>query len=515
MSDCQPAVTTAILKQSLLDIQEDLNECLYLSVDCINRLKTFLKDIQKVKIHIGMRVYQDILITTEQYIDTYSGYIHQVKEQISIIDTLSPSLTILSGCGKILTETHEFLRVFQTRVAALVTSTDWQSPTFSHSLHSEAGRQLNTIYATINDYKRDQHWDSHRYERAFLSQYIDGILKIPVSIWSTSSGMAAFTTILNFLLLEHKVKRTVLIGKSIYFENKALLLSAFGEKIIEVDESDTQSIIQAVKTHNPSVIIFDSLTNAPGIPVVNLTAIFRYCIANSREETYIIIDNTCLSTAFQPLPLFLGRLTKLKLIMFESLNKYHQFGMDRVTGGILWSLGAGTEKLFDYRVHLGTILPDVCACSMPTPNRSMLEMRLVRFDRNATILASHLTEWIESHPHSPFSSIVYPGLPNHPDYKNTMLLPFHGSYFTIQFKRKYQTISSYKRFVALVITTAKKYRVDIVSGTSFGLHTTRIYLTAIRSKPTMPFVRIALGTEHRLALEKIQSVFIDACSNFR
>jgi cystathionine beta-lyase/cystathionine gamma-synthase len=514
MKDHHLPVNTAFLKQSLFDIREDLCECRYLISDSQNRLKTFFRDIQKVKIHINPRIYQETCITVDQYLSLYTEYTHTVHEQISKLDSLAPSLTILEESENILSETREFLRSYQAKVSALITSTDWQSPSFAHSLRSQAGRQLNTIYATINDYKRDQHWDSYRYERAYLSEYIDGLIKLPVNIWATSSGMAAFTTILSFLMLEHKIKNPVIIGKSIYFENKALLRLAFGEKIIEVDESDTQGIIQVIKTHNPSALFFDSATNAPMLPVPDLKYILRYCIANVRQETYIVIDNTCLSTTFQPLPLFLGHLTKLKLIMFESLNKYHQFGMDRVTGGILWGIGADTEKLFDYRVHLGTIIPDVLACSLPTPNRTLLDLRLARLDRNTTLLATSLESWIQAHPDSPFTSVIYPGLATHPDYKHTMLLPFHGSYFTIQFKRKYQTINSYKRFVALVIATAKKYRIAIVSGTSFGLHTTRIYLTAVRNKPDKPFIRISLGTEHRLALEQIQQVFENVLTHF-
>jgi cystathionine beta-lyase/cystathionine gamma-synthase len=200
--------------------------------------------------------------------------------------------------------------------------------------------------------------------------------------------------------------------------------------------------------------------------------------------------------------------------MFESLNKYYQFGMDRVTGGILWSTGGtSTEKLIDYREHLGTIMPDVTSASLPTPNRKLLMRRLQRHERNASLLASAIQEWIDMHPKSQLSQIIFPGLPNHP--ANKLPMPFHGSYFMIEFKKPYQTIPSYKRFVSSVIAEAKRSHVDIVSGTSFGLNRTRIYLTAVRNKPATPFVRVAVGVEHRIAIENIKQVCIRACAHFR
>ena len=80
---------------------------------------------------------------------------------------------------------------------------------------------------------------------------------------------------------------------------------------------------------------------------------------------------------------------------------------------------------------------------------------------------------------------------------------FFGSYFTFGFKKKYQKVSFYQRFVKEVIKEANKRDLQIVSGTSFGLSTSRIYLTALRAEETVPFVRFAVGTENRYIIEKI------------
>lgn len=275
-------------------------------------------------------------------------------------------------------------------------------------------------------------------------------------------------------------------------------MQSFPYQLIFVDESDTEKVLEAIDTHQPSVIFLDSLTNAPDIIVPDLPAIIKHLRA-TKKETYLIIDNTGLSVQLQPIPLVLGRRTSLRLIMFESLNKYHQFGMDRVSGGIMVGYGEDTGKLFDYRLHAGTIIADSIVASLPSPHRKTLIRRLARHARNATILARALQQWIHAHPDSPFESISYPGL---------------GSYFTIKFKKQYATISKFKRFVKISLYIAKHHGVNLVSGTSFGLDTTRIYLTAMRSRPHAPFVRIAVGTEHIHTVESLRDVFVETLRKF-
>ncbi|RPJ06022.1 MAG: PLP-dependent transferase [Spirochaetaceae bacterium] len=504
-----------LLREAIADTYNDLEEVLYLTRDCMGKLRTFIGDLRRVKTHIDPLVYQETLIASQQYTDLYFQQETNIIHTMNDLGELAPSETLLVMGEDTVCQSRNFLRSYQERTGALVTSTDWQSPSYAHAMRSQAGRQTNTIYATINDYKRDQSWDTYYWEHAFLKEYIDAIIKFPIRPLATSSGMSAFTTIVNYLTMEHASTRPVCIGSSIYYENKLLLQSLFGDRIVQVDESDTDHIISVIKTHNPCFIFFDSMTNAPGLPVPDMTAIIRFLVGYVKQDTFLVVDNTCLSAMFQPLPLFYGRLTKLRLIVFESLLKYHQFGMDRVPGGVIWATGGDTGKLFDYRDHLGTILPDALVQSLPTPNRKLLTARLARYERNASLIASRLEEWIDTHVNHPYTKIVYPGLPNHSMHKENKSLPYHGCYFIVEFKKKKQTVATYKRFISFVLQTAKRQRVDIVAGTSFGLNSTRIYLTALRSRPTIPFVRIAVGTEHRIAIEKVLAVLISSLSHFK
>lgn len=445
------------------------DELRYLISDAKWRLLRFLRDIKQNRKHIHPISFEKSNALATQYLD---------------------ELAYLTDA-----DAFEYLRTHQALFGALITNTDWQSPSYAHTFISQAGRETGKIYATRNDYKRDQHWDAYHFEQAFLKENVDIFIKLPMHVYATTSGMAAFTTIVMFLLGEKKAEGKILCGTSIYFENKTLITQLFADKLIVVDESDTKGALQAIDTHNPSVIFFDSLTNAPNIVVPDLTTIIRHLL-RTKNETHLIIDNTGLSINFQPFSKIFGRRTNLRIIQFESLNKYHQFGMDRVTGGIIVSYGKEAGKLFDYRAHMGTNITDVAAASLPTPNRKYLTKRLALHNKNAMFLATALQNWIDHNPYSSFKGISYPGI---------------GSYFTIKFKKKYATIPQFKRFVHMSLSIAKRRRANLVSGTSFGLNSTRIYLTAVRSKPNTPFVRIAVGVEDPLPLRE---VFIETLEQF-
>jgi cystathionine beta-lyase/cystathionine gamma-synthase len=444
----------------------------------------------------------------------YESIISEIKTHIDELKK-NHNASLLTNAFESIEKSRDILRTHQTLLGALITSTNWQSPSFAHSVKSQAGTDEGSIEATINDYKRDQHNRAIQYEQSFKKNYIDGLITFPVNVYATSSGMAAFSTILSYLIFEKKLTGTILVGASIYFECKALLQALPSVSIVEVNDTDTSTILKQIDRYQPSVIFFDSIANMPTIAVPNIDKILSHIVSQSKKNTILVVDNTCRSIFFQPIPQILGKFSKVSLIVFESLNKYHQFAMDRVTGGIIWCYGGDTGKISNYRVHTGTNIPDVAAASLPTPNRNLLSRKLQRHGRNATFIARILSKYILEHPTCHITSVIYPQLPSHPSYFWTKTYPFSGSFISLQFEKKYQTIASYKRFIRLVLTVAEKEHIPIVSGTSFGLHTTRIYLTAIRSSPTTPFVRISIGTEHFSAIESIAEILTQTLEQFR
>ncbi len=482
-----------LLKDSFKDLQEDFEELEYLIKSALFHLNRFLSELDRIKKYIRDETYNSTLSSSfflKKNLEKILARIWLRKDQAK---TTGSSLQLLERLSNEKEICFDLIRSFYGLIGTLVTSLDFQSPSFSHSLYSQAGKQTGQIIGTINDYKRDAHLDEKEYEEKYLKEYIDAPFKFGIHTYMTASGQAAFTTILNFLLMEGKINGKVILEKSSYFQYKQLLIGALKDKIIEVDEKETAEILKIIKIENPCCIFFDSLCNAKDIPMPDLAKIIDFLIKEYRKEIYLVIDNTCLSVFFQPFKLLIGKTRKVHLIVFESLMKYHHFGLDRATGGIIVAYGRDTQKLFDYRKHSGTNIADTYVYMFPVPNRKMLESRFLRLQRNATLLSSSLQAYLEQKLNREITKIVYPE---------------KGSFFNIEFKKK--NIKKYKKFIAIVISEAIKRKFQIVGGTSFGLNNTRIYLTSLWTKFGEPFVRIAAGTENRYQIEIIKEVLKSA-----
>lgn len=504
---------STILPTAIEELSQDLKDLKFLLSSCSSQLKRFGSDIHRSAKYILPSTFLSIKNQIQRnekelkiiYKDL-NTYVNQARDK-------KPSLSAYKKLHDAKKRYYDLFRSQQAIIGALLTSTDWQSPTFIHSSQSYAGSQTGKIWGTINDYKRDVHLDEKNYETEYIKQYVDTLFKFNLHAYLTNSGMAAFTTILTYLATEKKIRGKILIGKSVYFQYKQILCRALGKNIVEIDEMQTENIIKTLEKHQPSVIFFDSLCNAAEIPIPNLTTIFEYIYKNAKKETYIVIDNTCLSTFYQPYKNKKGN-KKVHLLVFESLNKYYQFGLDRVTAGIIIAQGKDASGIFEYRKHAGTNITDSSVYVLPKPNRKRLENRLIRHQRNACLLASSLHDHIAKNKKSPVAKIIYPGLSHHPAYKWTCNLSFKGSFFNICFKSRYQSVRNLQRFVNIVIDTAKKEDVDIAAGTSFGLNTTRIYLTSLRTDYGQPFMRISAGIEDIYQLYKIKKVFIKSLTKF-
>lgn len=499
-----------ILEASAADIKGDFEELDYLYSTMILQLRAFTKQLQQSEKYIYTDTVHFVKRQTENYLHNYTTAHDKIRVLLDNLKTTTATKTNIELLTQQKHHYYQILRAQQGLVGSLITATDWQSPSFLHSTFSMAGRQTGKIIGMVNDYKRDRHLDEQEYEKRFVKEYIDGIFKLGVHAFLTNSGMAAFTTILNFLQMEKAITGLpVLIGKSIYFENKELIQKLIRTKIITIDEMRTDHVLDVITKQKPSAIFLDSLCNATDIAVPDLKRIIRTVVKVAQKDTIIVIDNTGLSIALQPLKFIIGKTHKVQLITFESLNKYHQFGMDRVTGGIIWAYGKDTAKLFFAREHSGTNIGDSPCYILPVPSRRYLQSRLDRHNRNATYLAANLHDYALKNPRSKIASVIYPGLPHHESYAWSKGLSFQGSYFVLQFKPKHQTVRNYRRFLKMVIAEAKKQNVQIVAGTSFGFNTTRVYLTSLQSDYGTPFVRVSVGTENRLELEQIREVFIN------
>ena len=291
----------------------------------------------------------------------------------------------------------DLLRAERALTAGLVAAADWQSPSFLHSTMPAAGRQRGRIQAHWNDYKRDRHLDGEELERRWVAEMVDGPPGLRALL--TTCGMAALTTVLSFLTMEGQLGGPVLVGAGVYHETRLLLERAMPGRVRIVDERDTQGLLRTIEELNPSAIFLDALSNTKWMPVAELPPLIDHL---RHSETHLVIDNTGLSVFSQPFAL---ADESVRLIVFESLLKYAQLGLDRANAGVIVARGEVAEALSEYREHLGTNVADVAVHAVPSPDRGVLERRLERLGRNALVLASHLRDRVDG-----AVEIVYPGL---------------------------------------------------------------------------------------------------------
>ena len=384
----------------------------------------------------------------------------------------------------------DLLRTEQALLGGLVGAGDWQSPSFAHSLRPAAGRQAGRVRPHWNDYKRDRHLDADTYERLYRRELVDGPPGLRALL--TSCGMSAFTTIVSFLRCERKLDGPVLAGSGLYHETRLLLERVLHDRLLLVDERDPHTLSRAIDGLAPSAIFLDSLSNTTWMPVPDLQAVIERLRGT---DIYLVVDNTGLSLGCQPFAL---ADESVRLLVFESLLKYAQLGLDRVNAGVIVARAADAELLADYREHLGTNISDLAVHALPRPDRRVLGRRLARLERNALVLAARLEE------RAPASvEIVYPGLRAHPCAHTAAGLPFRGGCLSIVLAENGGDLAREYAFIEAAVAEASRRGVALHAGSSFGFDTTRVYLTAARAACGEPFLRVAAGTEHRLALDPL------------
>lgn len=374
--------------------------------------------------------------------------------------------------------------------ACKLVEADYQAPSFAASLTPQAGRRVGKIWANMTDYTRDQHDLAISYEKKFAREYLPKMGVWPITPYVTNSGMAALTTIAAMLHRVHGVEQTIMVGEHSYFQNRELLQNSFA-KVIAFDEGDIAEWTGLIEKEKPLAIFVDTLCNVSELVVPPIEKIARE-YKSIKGPKYLVIDNSLLGYGFPWQNVLRYKTKDMTIIGWESLNKYYQFGLDRTMGGIVWASNEKTSiEIFYARMHCGSILSDIQTALLPTPNRRIMKKYLARIQNNGSYLAKFLTNKIDNK-----VAVIKRAETGY---------GFDGAQIVV----RHQTTKSYlnlRGVINKIIKSAKKEGVQIVAGSSFGLHNTRIYVTARKTDYAQMFLRIAVGTEEREQIEKIAKV---------
>lgn len=213
-----------------------------------------------------------------------------------------------------------------------------------------------------------------------------------------ASGMAAIDTLLRLVRPDERV----VCGNDLYggtFRLFDKVLSDYGLRFTFVDTTDTAAIQAALEREPARLVWLETPTN----PMLRLADISAVAVLARAAGAWLAVDNTFASPALQR-PLALGA-----DFAVHSTTKYLGGHSDVVGGAIVTDNEAAYERLKFLQNAAGAV-PGPFDCFLTLRGIKTLGLRMRAHCDNATAVA-HFLEG-----HAAVERVIYPGLPNHPQY---------------------------------------------------------------------------------------------------
>lgn len=217
-----------------------------------------------------------------------------------------------------------------------------------------------------------------------------------------SSGMAAIDTVLKLVA----PGQHVLAGNDVYGGTFRLLdkvLKGYGIEYSFVEMTDLAAVKNGLRP-NTRLVLLETPTN-PRLKVFDIAAIARLAHANG-PNALVLVDNT-FATPYLQRPLELGA-----DIVVHSTTKYLGGHSDVVGGAALMNDDVVYERLKFLQNAIGAV-PGPMDCWLVLRGLKTLTLRMDRHAENALAVARFLSD------HPQVKEVIYPGLPDHPQYELT------------------------------------------------------------------------------------------------
>ena len=253
-------------------------------------------------------------------------------------------------------------------------------------VHEELGRHKGYEYARVQNPTRQA-----------LEENL-AVLEGGLQGHAYASGMAAISTLLTLLKAgEHAVCSRNVYGGTFRFFHQ--ILERYDLQFTWVDSTDLDEIEKAM-TPKTRLVYVETPTN----PMMEVTDIAGAAAIAHRHGAILAVDNTFMSPYFQR-PLELGA-----DVVVHSTTKFLNGHSDSI-GGALISKSAEHADWFAFvQKSVGAILSPFDSFLVLRGIKT-LEVRMQRHESSGRRLASFLNE------HSKVSSVLYPGLEEHPGHE--------------------------------------------------------------------------------------------------
>ncbi len=310
--------------------------------------------------------------------------------------------------------------------------------------------------------------------------------------WSlilTSSGMAAYATIHNYLIRHLSPHDNILIPIPVYHEAEALLSVIPDIQITRLGSTDADEIMASI-TPQTKVICLTPITNDEDMRFLDIESLIKK-ISLLKQDIWIVVDGTMTGGLIRPERFISSNNQEVKLLYFESGNKYQQFE-DTAMKGIVIVPQSLSQELRSVRREIGSMLYDQLASCLPQSISSEeMELKMQRFARNALLLSDRINNSTQL---KDFCGINYPFHPTHLDSQiaTRYSLMQLGGVVTISF---YDPLFYNKKrldeFIQSLIDRAQEVGLPFCKGDSYGFSVPRMHIGG--SKTDKPFLRLCVG----------------------
>ncbi|KAF2035279.1 hypothetical protein EK21DRAFT_97018 [Setomelanomma holmii] len=294
--------------------------------------------------------------------------------------------------------------------------------------------------------------DVRESEARLLNALALGNENIPTKLLLTSSGVAAFTVLNQFLLSQVlHAGDTIVIAPYLYFECFDHLRRISHVRVINSDTFDAEDIIATAEKNNAKAIYLDPMANTLGLDTTDIR-----------------------------------RFAHPKVLYYESAHKYIQMGMDVVMLGLLVYPEEFHETMGLIRQVTGTTLYTRQANVLPPIDYNIHQSRMYWLTTNAEKLY-HLLD-------KQASTIAKFNFPTH---WRKMGWSSGGNVVTIRLFGDDQINKrpSLDAFTSLVLRTAEEEGVGMTKGGGLGFSVTRIWPSTPFIRNEDPYMRISVGVD--------------------
>ncbi|KAL6704176.1 hypothetical protein ACN47E_008736 [Coniothyrium glycines] len=328
--------------------------------------------------------------------------------------------------------------------------------------------------------------DVRESEARLLKALALGDAKLPLKLLLTSSGVAAFTVLQQFLM--SKVLQsgdTIVTSPYLYFECFEHLRQVSHVRVVASSTFDAGDIIATAEKHNAKVVYLDPMANTIALETTDIRRFAQLLsVREGWADRYLVIDGTLISGGMAVYDWF-NEPNHPKVLYYESAHKYIQMGMDIVMLGLIVYPQQFHDTIGLIRQVTGTTLYSRQANVLPPIDYNIHQSRMYWLTTNAERLYSLLEKR--------GSTVAEFNFPIH---WRKMGWSHGGNVVTIRLLGEgMNKRPSLDAFTNLVLRAAEEENIGMTKGGGLGFSVTRIWPSTPFIRDEDPYMRISVGID--------------------